>query len=74
MDDEEVLAELLTEDEIRMRNAANRRKRGMTLKTAIRLLEREYERAKGLDWIHNPTAYALYQVWKAAARQEVPHE
>ena len=66
MDDEEVLAELLTEDEIRMRNATNRRKRGMTLKTAIRLLEREYERAKGLDWIHNPIAYALYQVWKEA--------
>jgi len=66
MDDEEVLAELLTEDEIRMRNAANRRKRGMTIKTAIRLLEREYERAKGLDWIHNPIAYALYQVWKEA--------
>jgi len=66
MDDEEVLVELLTEDEIRRRDAANRRKRGMTIKRAIRLLEQEYERAKGLEWVHNPTAYALYKVWKKA--------
>ena len=67
-EEEEVLAELLTEDEIRRRNAANRRKRGMMIKTAIRLLEQEYERAKGLDFVHDPTAYALYQVWKMAER------
>ena len=70
MPDEEMLVELLTEDEIRMRNAANRRKRGMALKTAIRLLEKEYERAKALEWVHNPTAYALYQVWKMADRRD----
>lgn len=70
MPDEEMLVELLTEDEIRMRNAANRRRRGMTIKRAIRLLEQEYESAKGLDWVHNPTAYALYQVWKMANQED----
>ena len=73
MDDEEVLVELLTEDEIR-RIAAASRKRGMRLKTAIKRLEQEYERAKGLPFVRNPIAYALYQVWKEADRQEVHHE
>lgn len=38
----------------------------MRLSTAIKLLEIEYERAKKLKWIHNPLAFALYQVWKKA--------
>jgi hypothetical protein len=38
----------------------------MTLKKAIELLEAEYERAKKLEYIHNPLAWALYQVWKKA--------
>ena len=41
-------------------------KSGMTLKTAIQMLEFEYERAKKLEFIHNPLAWALYQVWKKA--------
>ena len=36
----------------------------MTLEKAIKLLEAEYERAKKLEYIHNPLAWALYQVWK----------
>lgn len=36
----------------------------MTLEKAIKLLETEYERAKKLEWVHNPLAWALYQVWK----------
>jgi hypothetical protein len=36
----------------------------MTLKKAIELLEAEYERAKKLEYVHNPLAWALYQVWK----------
>lgn len=36
----------------------------MRLKTAIKLLETEYEKVKKLEWVHNPLAYALYQVWK----------
>lgn len=38
----------------------------MRLQTAIKLLETEYEKAKKLEWVHNPLAYALYQVWKEA--------
>jgi len=38
----------------------------MTLKKAIRLLEQEYEKAKGLAFVKNPLAYALYQIWKKA--------
>ena len=38
----------------------------MTLYRAIKMLEEEDERAKQCDFIHNPLAYALYQVWKKA--------
>lgn len=38
----------------------------MRLQTAIKRLEVEYEKAKRLEWVHNPLAYALYQVWKMA--------
>lgn len=40
----------------------------MTYEEAIKLLEAEYERAKRLDYVINPIAYALYQVWKKADR------
>ena len=39
---------------------------GGTLAKAIKLLEAEYDRAQKLKFIHNPLAYALYQVWKKA--------
>lgn len=42
----------------------------MTLEEAIKLLESEYERAKRLDFVNNPIAYALYQVWKKADRRK----
>ena len=38
----------------------------MTLAKAILMLEKEYERAKGLSFVRNPLAYALYRVWKKA--------
>jgi len=41
----------------------------MTLKRAIKLLEEEYEKAKKLEWVHNPLAYALYKVWREADRE-----
>lgn len=69
MDDEEMLVELLTEEEIRKRDAASRRKHGMRLETAIKHLEQEYERARRLSFVRNPLAYALYQVWKEADRR-----
>ena len=38
----------------------------MTIQKAIQLLEKEYERAIKLEYVYNPLAYALYQVWKKA--------
>lgn len=38
----------------------------MRLGTAIKHLEKEYEAAKRIEWVHNPLAYALYKVWKMA--------
>jgi len=36
------------------------------LATAIARVIEEYERAKKLDFIYNPVAWALYKVWKEA--------
>ena len=41
----------------------------MTLEQAKQLLDEEYERAKRLDYVINPIAYALHQVWKKADRE-----
>jgi hypothetical protein len=41
----------------------------MTLEEAIEMLKIEYERAKNLDFVIKPLAYALYQVWKKADRK-----
>lgn len=38
----------------------------ISLEKAIELLKKEYEKAEGMDFIYNPIAYALYQVWKMA--------
>ena len=35
------------------------------LRTAVKLLHKEYERAKKSPFVRNPLAYALYQTWKA---------
>lgn len=41
----------------------------MTLEEAKKLLDEEYERAKRLDYVINPLAYALHQVWKKADKE-----
>lgn len=47
----------------------------MTLEKAKKLLDEEYERAKGLEWVDKPIAYALYHVWRTAdAERKVPNE
>lgn len=38
----------------------------MTLEKAKKLLEAEYEKAKKLEYVRNPLAYALHKVWKKA--------
>ena len=42
------------------------RKSKMDLQKAIKLLGAEYEKATRLEYVYNPIAYALYQVWKIA--------
>lgn len=43
----------------------------MTLEKAIELLRFEYSWAEQQNWIMNPLAYALLQVWKAADKEGV---
>ena len=43
-----------------------KRKKGMDLQKAIKLVEAEYEKATQLEYVYNPLAFALYQVWKIA--------
>lgn len=31
----------------------------------------EYEKAKELEWVKNPLAYALYKVWKIVDKEKV---
>lgn len=38
----------------------------MTIDNAVLLLRKEYERAKKLEHVHNPLAYALHKVWRKA--------
>lgn len=38
----------------------------MKIDTAIKQLKEEYERARNLEFVRDPVAYALYQVWKKA--------
>lgn len=38
----------------------------MELDKAICLLTEEYEKAKKLEYVSNPLAFALYRVWKKA--------
>ena len=39
----------------------------MTIKKALAELEKEYERALQLEFVHNPLAWALYRVWRMAS-------
>ena len=41
----------------------------MNLENAIVLIKQEYEKASESNYVQNPLAYALYQVWKKADRQ-----
>lgn len=40
----------------------------MTLENAIKMLEEEYERAKEMDFVKKPLAYALHTVWREVDR------
>ena len=42
----------------------------MTLNKAIERLTIKYTYAVSQKWIHNPLAWALYQVWKEAEQRK----
>lgn len=42
----------------------------MRIETAEKMLREEYERAKKLEFVRNPVAWALYQVWKKADAEQ----
>ena len=42
----------------------------MTIEKAIRELGKQYGIAKTLDYVRNPVAWALYQVWKMADAED----
>lgn len=41
----------------------------MTLEKALDMVAKEYDKAKGLDFVRNPLAYALFKVWRVADRE-----
>ena len=41
----------------------------MKIEKAIAELVKEYERVKDSEFVRNPVAYALYQVWKKADKE-----
>lgn len=43
----------------------------MTIDKVIELLKTEYEKATESNYVYNPLAYALYQVWKIADREVI---
>ena len=43
----------------------------MTIERVIKMLEEEYERAKELDFVREPLAYALYTVWREVDRGSI---
>ena len=38
----------------------------MTFEEAEKTLREEYEKAKKIEWVHSPVAYALYKTWRKA--------
>ena len=42
----------------------------MTLKKALKMLEKQYQIAVKLEFVKKPLSYALYQVWKEVDRVE----
>ena len=44
------------------------------LQKTVKLLHKEYGKAKKNPVVRDPLAYALYQVWKKADEREVRHE
>lgn len=46
----------------------------MTLKKALAMVDREYEKAKQNSYVQKPLAYALYKVWRLVDAKEKEKE
>ncbi len=46
------------------------RRRILTLEDAIDMLKKEYERARNMEYVRKPLAWALFQVWKKVDKQK----
>ena len=46
------------------------RKQNTELEKVIQMLDTEYERAKNMEYVKKPLAWALYQVWKKIDAKE----
>ena len=44
----------------------------MKIEKAIKRLMQEYEKARNLEYVRNPVAYAMYHVWKEADTDDKP--
>lgn len=42
----------------------------MTIDKALERVRKEYEKAKDLEFVRDPVAYALHRVWRAADKSE----
>lgn len=41
----------------------------MTIENALKMVEKEYEKAKTMPYVKKPLAWALFQVWKKVDRE-----
>ena len=46
-------------------------KKPITYEKAIAIFKEQYERAKKLEYVRKPLAYALYQAWEIVDEKEV---
>lgn len=46
----------------------------MTFEKAVFLLQKQYEKAKRSPFVKKPLAWALYQVWKIADKEDEVEE
>ena len=60
--------------ELLLKAHTRKKNKKMTLEKAEKLLIEEYERAKKLEFVNDPLAYALYHVWKKADAERRENE
>lgn len=46
----------------------------MRIETAIKYLYKQYEKAKVMEYIKKPLAWALYQTWRYVDKEDGDHD